>query len=51
MTAELVGRRALSDRTIDAIRGVLTPHQAEEFASLIGSLRAAYLEEVLAGRM
>jgi hypothetical protein len=51
MTAELVGRRALSDLTIDALRGLLSPHQAEEFAALVGSMRAAYLEEVQAGRM
>ena len=51
MTAELIGRRVLADSTIDAIRGLLSPHQAEEFAAKVGSKRAAYLEQVQTGRM
>jgi hypothetical protein len=51
LAAELVGRRVLSDGTVDALRGLLAPHQAEEIASLAGSARAVYLEEVQAGRL
>ena len=51
VTAEFVGRRTLSERTVDALRGLLAPHQAEEIAALIGGARAAYLEEVQAGRL
>jgi hypothetical protein len=49
--AELAGRRALSGATLDALRGLLTPHLAEAIAALAGASRAAYLEEVQAGRM
>ncbi len=51
VTAELVGRRALSDRTMAALRGLLGPHLAEEIAAQAGASRAAYLMEVQAGRM
>ena len=51
IVAQLVGRRALSDATLEALRGLLSPHLAEEIAALAGSSRAGYLEEVQAGRM
>ncbi len=51
LTAELAGRRALKDDTVDALRGLLSPHVAEEIAALAGASRAAYLAEVQAGRM
>ena len=49
IVAQLVGRRAFSDATLDALREFLSPHLAEEIAALAGSSRAAYLEEVQAG--
>ena len=49
--AELTGRRALSDATMDAMRGLLSPHLAEMMAALAGATRATYLKEVQAGRM
>ena len=49
--AELSGRRSLSDRTMDALRGMLSPHGAEAIAGFAGTSRAAYLEQVQAGRM
>ena len=51
LTAELVGRRGLSDATMDALRGLLSPHAAEQIAALAGASRAAYLEQVQTGRM
>lgn len=51
IVAPLVGRRAFSDTTLEALRGLLSPHLAEEIAALAGSSRAAYLEEAQAGRM
>ena len=50
-TAELTGRRSLSDATMDALRGLLSPHAAEKLAALAGGSRAAYLEQIQAGRM
>lgn len=49
--AELAGRRSLSDATMDALRGLLSPHAAETIAALAGGSRAAYLEQKQAGRM
>lgn len=51
IVAQLVGRRAFSDTTLEALREFLSPHLAEEIAALAGSSRAAYLEEAQAGRM
>lgn len=51
LTAELVGRRALRDATSEALRGLLSPHVAEEISLLAGASRAAYLAEMQAGRM
>lgn len=49
--AELAGKRGLSDATMDALRGLLSPHTAEQIAALAGASRAAYLEQGQAGRM
>ena len=35
--AELRGRRSLSDRTMDALRGMLSPHEAEAIAGFAGT--------------
>ncbi len=51
LTAELVGRRALRNATLEALRGLLSPHIAEDIGSMAGASRAAYLAEVQAGRM
>jgi hypothetical protein len=49
--AELAGRRRMSGATMDALRGLLSPHTAEGIGGLAGTSRAAYLEQVQAGRM
>ncbi|MGZ5385230.1 MAG: hypothetical protein ACXW1Y_02110 [Acidimicrobiia bacterium] len=49
--AELAGRRALSDATLEAMRGLLSPHLTEAIAALAGASRAEYLQEVRAGSM
>lgn len=50
MVAQLVGRRAFSDATLEVLQEFLSPHLAEEIAALAGESRAGYLEEVQAGR-